>query len=104
MRRLHGLVAAGLALACLPCMVRGQQFLGKNAQQWQAELAAGKSAAERRSAAFALGKIGKGAREALGNLTARLDDLDADVREATAFAIGEICDAAGIAPPDALTK
>jgi HEAT repeat protein len=86
-------LAAGLALACLASAARGQEFLGKSMQTWRADLGAD-DATKRRSAAFALGKIGKGAQEALDDLAQHLDDPDARVREAAAFAIGEICTAA----------
>jgi HEAT repeat protein len=86
-----GLLAAGLALACLPDGARAQAFLGKPLEDWKKNLDPGKTPAERRSAAFALGKIGAPAQDALGGLTGRLSDDDAGVREAAAFAIGEIC-------------
>ena len=96
-----GLLAAGLALLCLSDVARGQQFLGKPMQTWRNELNA-QNATARRSAAFALGKIGKDALDAVGVLTARLGDDDATVREAAAFAIGEISVAAGTGNGDAL--
>jgi HEAT repeat protein len=100
---LRPLLAAGLVLACLPAAARAQQFLGKPMPQWRADLVgANKTPAERRSAAFALGKIGKPAVDSLGDLAARLGDADASVREAAAFAIGEICAAGRVWHPDAL--
>jgi HEAT repeat protein len=104
MRRLRwhcGLVAAGLALACLPTAARAQGFLGKTAATWAKDLDPGKTPEQRRSAAFALGKIGAAARDALGPLAARLSDDDGRVREAAAYAIGEICAAARAPYPDA---
>jgi HEAT repeat protein len=99
---LRALLAAGLVLACVPAAARAQQFLGKPMPEWRANLAADKTPAERRSAAFALGKIGEPAKEALGDLAARLGDPDAGVREAAAFAIGEICAAGRVWHADAL--
>jgi HEAT repeat protein len=98
----RALLAAGLVLACLPGAARAQQFLGKPMPQWRADLAAEKTPAERRSAAFALGKIGKPAVEALGALAGALNDKDDSVREAAAFAIGEICAAARVWNADVL--
>src|SRR5262249_43470628 len=96
------LLAAGLVLACGPTAARAQQFLGKPMPEWRANLAADKTPAERRSAAFALGKIGEPAVGALSKLAGALSDKDASVREAAAFAIGEICAAGKVSPPDAL--
>ncbi len=103
-RALHlsgGLLAAALTLLCLCEAARGQQFLGKPMQVWRNDLAA-QSATARRSAAFALGKIGKEAQDTVGDLTARLNDADEHVREAAAFAIGEICAAARSSNAEAL--
>jgi HEAT repeat protein len=105
MRRPHvfcGLLAAGLALASLPAAARGQAFLGKTVEGWEKDLDPGKTPEERRSAAFALGKLGAKAKDTVGRLLARLNDDDPRVREAAAFAIGEICIAAGQAYPDAV--
>jgi HEAT repeat protein len=99
---LCGLVALGLTLACLPAPARGQTFLGKSQAQWEKDLDPGKSVKQRRSAAFALGKMGKKAVTALGKLGERLDDQDAGVREAAAFAIGEICAQAKVFNPEVL--
>jgi HEAT repeat protein len=82
------LLAVGLALA-LPGLARSQSFLGKSLDKWRAELDPAKTVDQRRSAAFALGKIGNTA--PLDQLATSLGDPDAGVREAAAFAIGEIC-------------
>jgi HEAT repeat protein len=100
-RLTYGLLAAGLALAWLPAPAESQSFLGKPMQQWLGDLGS-KSPPQRRSAAFALGKMGKDAKDALGELAGRLKDDDAGVREAAAFAIGEICLAASVWHKDSL--
>ncbi|HYT89526.1 MAG TPA: HEAT repeat domain-containing protein [Gemmataceae bacterium] len=99
---LPAVVAASL-LSFAPERTRGQEFLGKSVELWQENLAPTKSAAERRSAAFALGKLGKAAVNALAALAQRLDDPDAGVRETAAFAIGEICAHARVSSPQLLT-
>jgi HEAT repeat protein len=91
LRALSAALCTGWLLTSAPAAARGQEFLGKSVARWQDDLAPTKSAAERRSAAFALGKLGKAAVPALGALAARLDDPDAEVRDAATFAIGEIC-------------
>jgi HEAT repeat protein len=94
-------LCAGLLLTSAPA-ARGQEFLGKALARWQDDLAPTKTAAERRSAAFALGKIGKAAVPALGDLAARLNDPNEEVRETAAFAIGEICGQARTFNPELL--
>lgn len=87
------LTAVLLLLAHTPAeaqKVKSGQFLGKSVQAWQTELVKGDDAA-RRSAAFALGKIGSPAMGVVPELKKHLrDDKDARVREAVAFALGEI--------------
>src|SRR5262245_60975386 len=95
MRRSHlaaALLAAGLAAACLPGRSAGQEFLGKKAEAWAADLDPARSVLQRRGAAFALGKIGEPAWEHRAKLYARLldDKEDPGVCEAAAFALGEI--------------
>src|SRR5262245_23513015 len=92
---------AAVALTGAPA--RGQEFLGKPMATWLADLGPAKSAAQRRSAAFALGKIGKPATDALGALHQALQDGDAGVREASAFSIGEICSKARVWNADLVT-
>jgi HEAT repeat protein len=65
-------------------------FLGKSVDTWRKGLA-NRDAAQRRSAAFALGRMGVEARETVPELARRvLDDSDAGVRDAAAAAIGHI--------------
>src|SRR5258707_292897 len=65
-------------------------YLGKSCKQWMASLSS-KDATVRRSAAFALGKIGAGAEPAIGQLVERLAaDSDAGVREMAASAVGDM--------------
>jgi HEAT repeat protein len=65
-------------------------FLGKKKPVWLKELASDKSDV-RRSAAFALGKLGDGSDETLAALAGALSHpREASVREAAAFALGEI--------------
>jgi len=83
-------VLVGLAV---PASGQGARidFLGKPAPKWLGDLDS-KEAPVRRNAAFALGKMGGGADQAVAPL-ARLvqGDPSASVREAAAFALGEIC-------------
>ncbi len=87
-RLLVGTMLCGLALAP---GARGQtgSYLGKTYFEWVAGLSS-KDAAVRRSAAFALGKMGEGALPALKPLVDRLKDQDAGVRDAAAAAIGDL--------------
>jgi HEAT repeat protein len=70
----------------------GQSFLGKREAAWLKELQEGQGK-ERRSAAFALGKLGPVSNGALTALISALKDSDAGVRDAAAFALGEIGEA-----------
>jgi len=77
-----------LAAITFTAAAPAQNFLGKTMQVWLADLDRGNDAA-RRSAAFALGKVGTA--EALASLKKHLrEDKDHRVREASAFALGEI--------------
>lgn len=82
-------------LVATPWSVRGQapaapSFLGVPATKWLDDLNS-KDAGVRRSAAFALGKMGLPAAGAAPDLVAALrEDLKPSVREAAAFALGEI--------------
>src|SRR4051794_6138583 len=83
---------AMLLLVLVPSSTHAQNglFLGKPVSTWQGDLTK-PDAAARRSAAFALGKIGNRAAGALPQLSKLLRaDGDARVREAAACAIGEI--------------
>lgn len=64
------------------------QFLGKSGEDWKRELESGEDA-RRRSAAFALGKIGS-ASAATALKQAVLTDASPKVRDAAAYALGEI--------------
>lgn len=104
---------ATMLLVLVPSLAHAQNgsFLGRPASTWQGDLTK-TDAAARRSAAFALGKIGNRAAEALPQLSKLLrEDNDARVREAAACAIGEIAREslrgdAGLVPKlgEALTK
>ena len=70
---------------------RGQSFLGRDAAAWEKQLKEGKEAPARRSAAFALGKLGSSAFAAVGGLKKALrEDKVPSVREAAAMALGDI--------------
>lgn len=79
-------------LAFGPTMALGQQFLGKSVADWTRQLDSAKNASQRRSAAFALGKLGSQAVTAASRLKKCLADPkeEPSVREAAAFALGEI--------------
>jgi HEAT repeat protein len=81
------LLMAVLTISLLSATAPAQGFLGKDSSAWIKELS-GDSAAARRSAAFALGKIGS--TTAVPQLAAALQDADPAVRDAAAFALGEI--------------
>jgi HEAT repeat protein len=69
---------------------RADPFLGKTVADWSPGLDA-KAAGERRSAAFALGRCGAEAEDAVPKLLARAtEDTDVGVRAAAAMAIGDI--------------
>jgi HEAT repeat protein len=93
---LRVLVVVGALAPGLPSAARAQgAFLGKPLQQWVADLSSDQ-AAVRRSAAFAVGKIGAEAGPAVGHLAGCLTkDPDAGVRDAAAAALGDIAAALG---------
>jgi HEAT repeat protein len=64
-------------------------FLGKPLSKWMEELGS-QDARIRRSAAFALGKIGFASVQAVPKLTKLLKDKNAGVREAAASALGDV--------------
>jgi len=81
--------AGSMLLASAPLHAQ-KSFLNKDAASWVKELA-GESEAKRRSAAFALGKLGGEAVGALPALKQALaKDQSAKVREAAAIALGEV--------------
>lgn len=81
------LLLAALTAVLLPATAPAQSFLGKPSSAWIAQLSGG-TPASRRSAAFALGKIGS--TNAVPKLAATLQDDDPGVRDAAALALGEI--------------
>jgi HEAT repeat protein len=90
---LHGPWAAFLlGLALMPtAKVDGPQFLDKSLETWIDQLAKSPKPAVRRSAAFAIGRLGDEAYLAVPDLARRLrDEKDAGVREMIASALGEI--------------
>jgi HEAT repeat protein len=86
-----GGLGLGLLLLLSPCLARAQaQFLGKPLATWANDLGSN-DPVTRRSAAFALGKIGKEAVPMLPQLLKALrEDKVASVRETAALALGEI--------------
>src|SRR6266542_3356314 len=86
MRNLLLLLAAAVVMA--PA-APAQTFLGKAKPDWLKDLASDKSDTQR-SAAFALGKLGDGSTETLTALTGALGNQSPAVRDAAAFALGEI--------------
>lgn len=99
-----------LAVGCLAVLnvsvVRAGalEFLGKSVESWQKELTH-RDASVRRSAAFALGRMGEGSRGAVSQLVRRLlEDKDAGVRDMAASAIGDIARALRGNSEEAWTK
>jgi HEAT repeat protein len=84
-------VAWGVALAAAPpARAQGGKFLGRSLLAWMEDLRK-PDARVRRSAAFALGRLGDDAYIAAGELARRaVDDRDAGVREMSASAVGDI--------------
>src|SRR5689334_13430061 len=80
-----------VALALFVPAIQGQSFLGKREAAWLKELQEGQGK-DRRSAAFALGKLGPVSDNVLAALVTALKDRDAAVRDAAAFALGEIAE------------
>ncbi len=86
------LVAAGYFIVINVSTVHAgtSLFLGKTVDSWRKELN-NPDASVRRSAAFALGRMGEEARGAVSQLVQRLqEDADAGVRDMAASAIGDI--------------
>lgn len=88
---LLGLAAVAYSLLGVQ-LVAAQTFLGKTPAAWLKQLDTTKEISQRRSAAFALGKLGGQAVTALPRLKKIAGDIQehASVREAAAFALGEI--------------
>jgi HEAT repeat protein len=80
-----------LLLVCGPLCVTAssQTFLGKRDDAWLKNLSSD-AASSRRSAAFALGKLAPSTPQVLTALTGALKDSEAGVRDAAAYALGEI--------------
>lgn len=88
---ISSLLVAVLALALFPAAIPAQTFLGKGPIVWSEKLTSS-DAAERRNGAFALGKLGEFGKGSMPQLILALkQDSDPAVKEAAAFAIGEIC-------------
>ncbi len=80
-------------LASRACFSQPDSFLGRSHNQWLADLRS-KQPAQRRSAAFALGRMGAASLDAVGLLQDRLaSDPDTGVREMAAMAVGDIVSA-----------
>jgi HEAT repeat protein len=91
--RISAMALVALSLAS-PAQGRPPVFLGKSVDRWQGELN-DSDAKVRRSAAFALGRMGADSSVALPELARRLrEDKDAGVRDMAASAIGDIIKAA----------
>lgn len=84
-----------LAVGCLAALnlsavqARTLVFLGKSLNDWRTALQS-PDASIRRSAAFALGRMGADAGDAVPDLVAKLRDEDARVRDMAASAIGDV--------------
>ncbi len=89
------LFVGGVTACCLvaaPAFGQEASFLGKSPAEWSIDLADRNGPPKaRRGAAFALGKMGLAGVPGVGDLLDALEnDADAGVREACAFALGEI--------------
>jgi HEAT repeat protein len=90
MKRFLLAAACALGLAVSAAHARAPMFLGKPLDRWRNELNDSKPKV-RRSAAFALGRMGFSAREAVPDLVRRLQtDTEASVRDMAASALGDI--------------
>jgi HEAT repeat protein len=90
MQRKSLVLLALMALVSAPA--NGQTtFLNRNLGEWMRELESGKRPSSRRSAAFALGRMGPVASYAIPDLAKRISsDSDAGVRDMSAVALGDI--------------
>lgn len=89
MNRLLLVVGCFVVLNLSSVHARSLVFLGKSVDAWRTALK-NPDASVRRSAAFALGRMGEDAREAVPDLVARLLGDDDKVRDMAASAIGDI--------------
>jgi HEAT repeat protein len=83
------LVVLAAILLAAPTAFGQVKFLDKTRATWLRELAEGKPS-EQRSAAFALGKLGDDSRTTLDALVEAMKNKQPEVRDAAAFALGEI--------------
>lgn len=94
MRHAFLLICMASAVFAAPA-ARGQKFLDRSMNDWMNDLKQGAPEA-RRSAAFALGKLGEGAPEfVIDALTHSLRDKDAVVRDFAASSLGDVLTALG---------
>lgn len=90
MNRFFLAAACCVLLTTAPLRAGKLVFLGKSVDTWRRGLTH-REAAQRRSAAFALGRMGSEAREAVPELARRVQgDPDAGVRDMAAAALGDI--------------
>lgn len=88
----HFFISLCVTLCLIPALPAQDRFLGKTAENWSVQLRSSADAKQRRSAAFALGKMGPRASFTLGGMKAvYLAEKDGKVREAIVYALGEIC-------------
>lgn len=80
---------SALVLMLMPLSTMASEFLGKTSQEWARDLLSAQPSV-RRSAAFALGKLGPFAARSIPQLAQRLNDKAPEVREMAAHALGEI--------------
>jgi HEAT repeat protein len=91
MRRCLPVLFAMLSLATVAPSLQATSFLHKKLEEWRRDLAKSPKASARRSAAFAIGRIGPLASFAMDELARTLrNDPDESVREMAASAIGDI--------------
>src|SRR5262245_32394335 len=91
MRRCIYLVAAIGSLVVSPSRTEANSFLPKKLADWRRDLEKADKPAVRRSAAFAIGRMGSIAAFALDDLARSVEkDRDEGVRDMAASAIGEI--------------
>jgi HEAT repeat protein len=89
MKRLAILVLL-LTGAGLLAPAAADEYLGKNASKWLLELKTVRDLRAKRSAIFALGKLGLESADALPTMAELLTHADANIREAAATSIGQI--------------
>ncbi|HTU19715.1 MAG TPA: HEAT repeat domain-containing protein [Gemmataceae bacterium] len=89
MNRLLLVIGCLVALNLSSVHARSLVFLGKSVDDWRQALNSS-DASLRRSAAFALGRMGQDAQDAVPDLVSRLRDDDEKVRDMAASAIGDI--------------